>query len=348
MLHPALGSVVVLVAFTTVVRGAPLDRSGEVVLLDWDSATVVARSPIGPSGISHDPNPRGNTRGGRGIEVVDGHLVVASFNALHVLDRSLRLVGVLRHRLMLGLHELDYSDGQLWLSATNLDAALRVDPHSGQVTELLCARDLPAVQRRWSIRPVNLQFDHPDLEHLTHPDSARDPSHLHLNAVSAASGRVVGLLNRHGAIVDLRTGELLIEDAALRGGHNLMFTGPHRVTVADTVGRAIRTYELGSGHQVGATDILQHRWARSVALRHDWRFKVRDALRRFGLPTPPYRALFVRGLEPVPGSNGREAIVGVSPAALLHVDLHRQLVTRVWEWSRDVRCCIHGVRVVEP
>src|SRR5688500_832708 len=69
--------------FSTVVRTAPSKESGELVRLNWDTKQIVAKTPMYPDQPEvDDPNPRGNTRGGRGILVTHDRIVCASYHTL--------------------------------------------------------------------------------------------------------------------------------------------------------------------------------------------------------------------------------------------------------------------------
>lgn len=76
------------------VRSAPLEQGGEIVLLDWHNKTGEARQAIWPTNPEIvDPNPRGNARGGRCIEVVGDKVIVANYHTLQVYDRQLNHLG---------------------------------------------------------------------------------------------------------------------------------------------------------------------------------------------------------------------------------------------------------------
>ncbi len=94
------------VYFSTVVRPAASGQGGELVRLDWQTKEIKAALPIAATNPDlKDPNPRGNTRGGRGIAVIDDEVWVASYHTLRVFDRDLRRRRDLTHPLMVGLHE---------------------------------------------------------------------------------------------------------------------------------------------------------------------------------------------------------------------------------------------------
>lgn len=63
--------------FSTVIRSAPPERGGQLVRLDWNDKVTTVIMPVQPAhqGIE-DPNPRGNTRGGRGIALVGTDVLV--------------------------------------------------------------------------------------------------------------------------------------------------------------------------------------------------------------------------------------------------------------------------------
>ena len=91
----------------TVVRNAPLRAAGELLCVDWDAKRVsnaVAISPENPS-FEHDPNPRGSTRGVRGIEFYGEHVIASDYHSLRFFDHELRSQRSLSHDLMVGLHE---------------------------------------------------------------------------------------------------------------------------------------------------------------------------------------------------------------------------------------------------
>jgi len=62
--------------FSTVFRYAPIDQAGELVRLDWDTKHVISKVPVAPRSLQfEDPNPRGNSRGGKGIAATTGILL---------------------------------------------------------------------------------------------------------------------------------------------------------------------------------------------------------------------------------------------------------------------------------
>src|SRR5438105_11528205 len=106
-----------IVYFSPVIRSAPLDSGGELVRLDWERKKVLAKVAVIPTDpVIRDPNPRGGTRGGRGILVEDGQVYVASYHTLHVFDRDLQPVRCISNPFFAGLHELCWDNGSIWAS----------------------------------------------------------------------------------------------------------------------------------------------------------------------------------------------------------------------------------------
>src|SRR5208337_1118904 len=109
-----------IIYFSTVVRSAPLHLGGELVKLDWDRKEILGRTQIVPNDpMIHDLNPRGGTRGGRGILVKNGEVYAASYHTLHVFDRTLQPLRPISNRLFAGLHELCWDGDAIWATATS-------------------------------------------------------------------------------------------------------------------------------------------------------------------------------------------------------------------------------------
>jgi hypothetical protein len=121
--------------FSTVFRYAPNDQAGELVKLDWENKRVLNKVFVGPKTVTiNDPNPRGNSRGGRGIVLANGKLFVASYCELQVYDLDLNPLFNITHPLMAGLHEIyKVNEHQLWLASTALDCALLLDLDTNEV-----------------------------------------------------------------------------------------------------------------------------------------------------------------------------------------------------------------------
>ena len=336
------------VAFGTVVRGAPISRGGELGLLDWETGRIERRVPIVPRDpdLEHDANPRGNSRGCRGIAVVDGQLVAANYHTLQFFGADLREARRLSHGLMTGLHELwSPGDGTLWLTSTAIDAALRYDLASGELLEARWPREHPELRKRLGLEPLALDKTADNRQTFLNQNEQARGTHLHLNAVAGWRGRLIALFNRHGCIADLDSGRVLVEQDHLRRAHNLVALPDGTVLVNDTVGKAVRSYDLETGRQVRALSLLDY----PEVARH-WRLGRRQLLWRAALSAvvsrarrPPSMALMVRGLAYHEG----QILVGLSPAAVVRLDWDTGKLVGFRRFSRSIGECIHGLTVVD-
>jgi hypothetical protein len=308
--------------FSTVVRGAPVEAGGDLVRLDRQSGRK-RQTPLAPrEPVPNDPNPRGNTRGGRGILVIDGIVHVATYHSIERFDTELRSVDHLTHPLFVGLHEVCFHDGAIWAAATALDAAVAIRP-DGSHEATWWARDDPVLQQRYGVEPQVI--DKTADNRLLWLRSTRDPSHLHLNALTFVDGHLWVLLNRVGAVYDATDRRVIADDVGVRRGHNLVpFAGG--VLVNDTHGRRIVQLDRG-GKVVRAVDVLQSRAIRWEARRP--RLRHRSA-----------RPVFVRGLAVLDADH---VVAGMSPASLVFVNMTTGVVEDVVRYSRDVEVCVHGL-----
>lgn len=335
--------------FTTVVRGAPIEAGGELVALDWDTRRVVARAPIVPPApsVAHDPNARGNARGGRGIAVRGDRIYACSYHTVHAFDRALSPQGTVSGGQLAGLHEVAPDGDALWVTSTAVDAAVRLDLVRGEVVELRSPRDLPRLQAALGVTP----FDHPrdaDLR-AAFIDQAhhKSPSHLHLNAVLPWRGRVLGLLHAFGAIADLDSGEVLVRDPRLRGAHNLVALDDagDLMAVNDTVRGAVLVISLARRRVAGQIALRDLPWVRRYARRAAAVTLVGKVRHRLGLGPPIYgRPLFVRGLALA----GDLLLVGISPAAVIALDWRAGTFAGAFTYARHPNHAIHGLAVGEP
>lgn len=334
--------------FGTVVRTAAPERGGELCRLDWDTKGVEGRTPVvaqDPS-VERDPNPRGSTRGCRGIQITGDEIVAASYHSLHVYDRSLTMRRRISHGLMAGLHEILLSGpNRIWVTSTAIDAVLEYDLRSGALLRGFWPREIRTFREKWSLEPlpIDKQADN-RLAHLRQSGGV-GPSHLHVNAVALWRGRLLGLVRVHGAVVDLEAGEILIEDPRIRGGHNLaLLDDDATIVIADTRGQTVRLYELGSRRLVKTIELRAFPWIDDLgknAQHLDTRLAKLGRLLK-GDPEfyrPLAAPLFVRGLA----ARGDLMWIGMSPAAVVCIDWRRGTLEGTYAHSRDVRECVHGL-----
>src|SRR5713101_4169197 len=138
-----------IVYFSTVIRSAPVEAGGELVKMDWETKEVLGKVPIVPAigPQSHDLNPRGGRRGGRGILVENDQVYVASFDSLYVLNSKLEPLQLISNPLFADLHEICWDEGKIWASSTKLDGAIELSK-TGETLRTWWAREDPVVAQR--------------------------------------------------------------------------------------------------------------------------------------------------------------------------------------------------------
>jgi hypothetical protein len=335
------------VYFSTIVRGAPRERSGELVKLDWNTKKILGRVPLFSSDPALiDPNPRGHTRGGRGILVNSSELFAASYHTLHVFDHDLRPLPPIQHNLFCNLHELHWDGDAIWATSTDVDGAIKIDRH-GRTLDEWWPREDPVLMRRFGLEPLFVK-KHEDNRCKFVNASKTAPGHVHLNAIALDEGRPLALLNQFGAIVRLQPTQILVDDPTLRGAHNLVITARGEIIVNDTVNRAVRVYDR-QGRLIRKFNLRSLAPVRRILARHVAR-DVGIWLSRHGRPKSLFyrlfgglcaaRPLFVRGLSETKRGS---ILVGISPAGLLELDLKTGELVDFHMHSRSVRDCVHGL-----
>jgi len=116
------------VAITSVVRYArATEVSGCLRVLDLDKGRLSFVTPSPESTFREaDPNPRGGTRGTRGLSVHGDRIVVANAERLFVFDTAWALVAELSNELMADVHDVLAEERGIWVAATGIDQLLLV------------------------------------------------------------------------------------------------------------------------------------------------------------------------------------------------------------------------------
>ncbi len=332
-------------AFSTVVRGAPVRRGGELVLLDWDRKAVEQRTPIFPANPElRDPNPRGNTRGGRGIALMGEDLVVASYHTLRLFDRRLAPLRDVSHPLMVGLHEVfPTGDGTIWVASTAIDAALEIDMTSGRAVRQIWPREMPPFQAALGVASLAIDKEADNRGRFLSRSHLESHSHLHFNAITRWRGEMYGLFNSFGAIANLDRGEVVIRDDALRGGHNLVVLEDGTAFINGTRGHCVHIYDLAERAHRQTIDLMTFSWVRDLTRWYDRIAPLTRGFSRLGIRQLKISLpRFVRGLD----LDGDRLFVGMSPASILCLDWRRGELVEAFNYSRDIRACIHGLKVL--
>ena len=336
------------VFFTTVIRQASPSEGGEVVKLDWDSKKVLAVQPIVPT----DPpvsatNTRGGTRGGRGILIPNGNVIVASYHSLHSFDLDLSPQRRISNHTFANLHEICNQDHSIWATSTEIDAAVQVDKE-GKTLETWWPRDDAVTAQRFGLTPLKIDKDADN--RTAHEElGSGDPSHVHINAVAIApDGRPLMLLNRFGAVIKLHPTEVFIVKPNMRGCHNLLVTKSGHLMVSNTLQRSVDIFDQqGTLHKRIMLEDLAP--VARILRRLTWT-RIKCWLAKHGRPHKLFhsmflhavssRPVFVRGLCETPNGN---ILVGISPAAIIELDWKSGKLVDFFSYSDDVNVCVHGM-----
>jgi len=335
------------IIFGTVVRAAPIERGGELILLDWEKKSIEGRVSMRPRDptIGEDPDPRGNARGCRGIRWDGDQCYAATYHTVEVYDRDLTRTGALNGGLMVGLHELALTErGTIWVTSTAIDAVLEYDLETGNCLQSFWPREMSSVQEALDVEPLEIDKSADNRLAFLSPSPGDSESHLHINAVEPVGDRVYALSNDYGCILELTTEDVVLRDEGLEDAHNLLISEDGLVTVNDTFGRTVRFYDLDRGTKEGAIDLTRYTWVRQLMRWKTPAYWGKEVAKKLGLIDDSVaRPLFVRGLVRF----GDMLFIGVSPAAILQVNWKTGDLVDAYQYSDDVFVCVHGLDVVE-
>jgi hypothetical protein len=335
--------------FTTVNRRAAPLASGELVKVDWERKTILARAPMAATDpVPDDPKPQGSTRGGRGIAQVGDRIYASTYHSVKVFDANLEERGRIDNGNFVNLHEVVATgSGDVLVTATGIDAVLRIDPRDGGAARaVLWPREMPGLRRALDLTPLTLDKAADNRTRFLDPAVTQAPGHVHLNAVAVWDGRVHALLSRYGVIADLDRDRITVRDPRLRGAHNLVVApGSGHAYVNDTRGRTVRVYDLAAGTLVREYALVRPLPLRLWLARLNLPWFARCLAMRLGVRNVLVaRPFFARGLALWEGY----AFVGVSPAAILMLDLGTGAIADWFVHTRDVAWCVHGLAVEAP
>jgi hypothetical protein len=172
------------VAVTSAVRHAGHERfSGYVRVVDLDGGAVLHIEPVPESpwrGV--DPNPRGGTRGAKGVSVHGDRLVVCNSDSVFVLDHRLEPVTTFTHPLAGAIHDVLAEESGIWVTCTNADLLARFT-WDGELAETWSWRDDALLMRELgfdSLPSTDLALDYRDPRVL----QGGVTNVVHLNAVT--------------------------------------------------------------------------------------------------------------------------------------------------------------------
>lgn len=351
------------VYFSTVVRGAQIQQAGELNRLNWETKCIEACAPIFPSDPEvDDPNPRGNTRGGRGIALVGEEVMCVSWHSLLFFDRqTLRPTRRFTHPLLVDLHEVILEDdGTLYISVTALDAVFQIDMVTGRIIREYWPREDPRIQEMLGVEPLVFNRTADNRIEFVTTEYKKEPGHLHINTATRFNGETYILANSLGAIINLDRGEIVVRHDALKGSHNLVFRGDC-IYNSDSLGKKVNVFSRITGEMVQQIDLLAsakirkiHDASQASGWQHLFR-SVKNTTLNWLKHTPvrklyykakmdkivPALPLFVRGLDVVDG----QVFCGFSPATVAQFDAESGRLVDLFQYTKDVATTVHGLKI---
>lgn len=329
--------------FSTVFRYAPIDQAGELVKLDWENKQVVSKVSVAPRSLQFsDPNPRGNSRGGRGIAIINKKIIVAGYCELQVYDQQLNHLRNITHSLMSGLHEVyQAGENRLWVTSTTLNTGLLFNVDTGELLDEVWPQEIPAFKERWNLTPLQLDRSVDNRIRYLAKNIVKDPSHLHFNAITSFRGDLYGLFNRFGGVVNLSRQAVVLEDRSIYGAHNLIILPDGTIFVNDTRNQGVNIYNM-DGRLVKRIDLLPFHKASRKVKHYKRADPVRKLLGALGMPRQDVvMPFFVRGLD----IKDDLLYVGMSPAAILCVNWKTGTHVDTYDYTDDARKAIHGLHI---
>jgi hypothetical protein len=187
------------VAITSAVRYAiPTDVSGCLRILDLERGRLSFVTPVPESSWrEQDPNPRGGTRGTRGVSVHGERLVVANAERLFVFDTTWRLLGEFSDRLMADIHEVLADERGIWVAATGCDMLLLVG-WDGKLEHAWTFRKDKQLLKELGFRRSSLPAVDPDADIRDPRTRSAGHDRLHLNSLGRGPE---GLLLSFGRVI---------------------------------------------------------------------------------------------------------------------------------------------------
>ena len=117
-------------------------KSGFLSIVDWPSGRLVARLPV-PESMHRmtDPNPRGGTRGVRGVSALRDKLLVANADKVFVVDRNWKAVSEVTHPFLGGVHDILAEPDSFWACCTSADLLVKFSWKGDALAEWDCRGD---------------------------------------------------------------------------------------------------------------------------------------------------------------------------------------------------------------
>lgn len=318
-----------IVYFTIVKRKRPVREAGELVKLNWANKKVISSVPLFPENpdIDNDPNPRGNSRGGKGILLKNDELFVGTYHTIMVYDLDLNLKRTLTNDLFVNLHEMCFDGNDIWVSSTTIDLALKVDLY-GKTLDIWQPRNETELQKLFNVSPLNIDLNIDNrLIHL-HSELGTKKGHTHLNTIANFDGNIFTLLNKQGVIFQIEPEKKIIfQSDLIRGSHSLNFWEN-------------KNYGILCGTRSAELIIIDFKKKKINKHINLLKFQEIKKLKEESPDEPFNKSIFVRGLEII----GKDRVlVGISPASIVEIDIRKPELIDIFRFSDEVGDAVHGI-----
>jgi hypothetical protein len=139
---------------STIRRHAPLEEpSGYLYALDVEKEQVLRRCPIiEPPFREYNSNPRGGTRGSRGIAFWPEQVAITNFSMVFRFSRRWELQGLMTHRSCSGIHDIYPQEDGLWVTSTSNDLLMYFNL-AGELVEHYYLRKPAAALKKLGWKP---------------------------------------------------------------------------------------------------------------------------------------------------------------------------------------------------
>ena len=184
------------VAVSSIGRGAEIERaSGYVRIVDLERGDVTFKLPVPESRWrEEDPNPRGGTRGAKGVAVHADRFVLGTHEDVTVLDASWRLVTRFSHPILASVHDVLADERGIWVTCTRGDSLALFD-WQGELADAWSLGTDKQLAKALGLHLVR-RFD-PDADYRDPRIDLQGFATLGLNGIGrAASGGVLLALGR--------------------------------------------------------------------------------------------------------------------------------------------------------
>ena len=317
------------VFFDTVRRKKPVNDGGELIKMDWTSKRIMRVIPVFPTDpdIGNDPNPRGNSRGGKGIAISDSDLFVGTYHSILVFDFDLNLQRKITNNLFVNIHEICLAGEDIWVSPTAIDCAVMVN-QKGETIKSWWPREETLLQKKFGLFPMEIEKEIDNRMLHLHAESSSKESHTHLNCITKHAEQTFVLLNKLGIFVQIEPEfRIVVEDQNIRGAHSAKITETgDQMLLCGSFNNSVMLYDLEDGCLINKIELLDFEEIRNLYDKY---------------PDEPYsKSIFVRGLEII---DSGKVLVGISPASILEVDVLNNKLLDFYQYSFDVGDAVHGL-----